>query len=56
MTAIFPKNPNLSMELVRRLPDRTAKAIAWGTMVAVCAAAHFQFMCLISPWAATIGF
>lgn len=56
MTRTFQENPNFSMTLVRALPDRTAKAIAWTAMVVLCAAAHFEFMRLISPFASTIGF
>lgn len=60
MTPMFRENPNLSATLartfVRMLPDRTAKAVAWTLMVAACAMAHFEFMHLISPLAASIGF
>jgi len=56
MTQMFRENPNLSMTLVRLVPDRTAKAVAWTLMVAACAMAHFEFMRLISPLAASIGF
>lgn len=56
MTPMFRENPNLSKAMVRILPDRTAKAVAWTLMVAVCAVAHFEFMRLISPLAASIGF
>ncbi len=56
MTSMFHENPNFSANLVRMLPDRTAKAVAWTVMVVVCAAAHFEFMRLISPLAASIGF
>ncbi len=55
MTPMFRKNPNISMTLVRFLPDRTAKAVAWTIMVAACAVAHFEFMRLISPLAASIA-
>jgi len=56
MTPMFHENPNLSMHRVRRLPDRTAKALAWTAMVVVCTAAHVEFMRLISPFTALIGF
>jgi hypothetical protein len=56
MTPTFRENPNFSMGLVRRVPDRTAKALAWTAMVVVCAAAHFEFMRLISPLTALMGF
>lgn len=56
MTRMFHKNPNFSVTLVRIVPDRTAKAIIWTVMVVLCAAAHFEFMRLISPFASTIGF
>jgi len=56
MTPMFRENPNLSMHLVRSLPDRTAKAAAWTVMVIVCVAAHVEFMRLISPFTALIGF
>ncbi len=56
MTPMFSKNPNLSMVPARHVPDRATKALAWTAMVVVCAAAHFEFMRLISPLAASIGF
>jgi hypothetical protein len=55
MTPVIRENPNLSMTLVRMVPDRTAKAVAWTVMIAVCAAAHLEFMRLISPLAAAIA-
>jgi len=56
MNPIASKNPNPSMPLIQVLPDRTAKAVAWAVMIAVCAVAHFEFMRLISPVAASLGF
>jgi hypothetical protein len=55
MIPMIHKNSNLSTTLVRVLPDRTAKAVAWTVMVVVCAAAHFEFMRLISPLTAAMA-
>jgi len=58
MNPTFRKNSNPSGTLAtmrgRMLPDRTAKAVAWTVMVAICAAAHLGFMHLISPLAAAL--
>ena len=56
MTPMLSESSNLGVELMRRLPDRATKSVAWTAMVVLCAAAHFEFMRLIAPLAADIGF
>ncbi len=50
------RKPDIAMAPMQVLSDRAAKAVAWPLMVILCAAAHFEFMRIISPLAVTIGF
>lgn len=56
MPRSFRRKPDICMALMQALPDRAAKAAAWPLTIGLCAAAHFEFMRIISPLAVTMGF